>query len=163
MAEYKYVHKRPIVYIDESGFAVDAPRTHGYAAKGRRCYGLRDWHCRGRVNAIGAILNFEFLTVELWDCNIDSDVFYAWFTQSMLAKLPKSSVLVMDNAAFHKRKDILEAIEQAGHTLEYLPAYSPDLNPIEKKWAQAKAVRKQHNLEPHSLFLHPSMRNIKFG
>ncbi|MFZ1494872.1 MAG: transposase, partial [Candidatus Competibacter denitrificans] len=32
---------------------------------------------------------------------------------------------------------------QAGHTLEYLPPYSPDLNPIEHKWAQAKAIRKQ--------------------
>ena len=64
----------------------------------------------------------------------------------MLDKLPKQSVVVMDNAAFHKRKDILEAILAAGHTLEYLPSYSPDLNPIEKKWAQAKAIRRRKQL-----------------
>jgi transposase len=46
----------------------------------------------------------------------------------------------MDNASFHKRQDIQEAITQAGHILEYLPPYSPDLNPIEKKWAQESIV-----------------------
>ena len=56
-------------------------------------------------------------------------------------KHPKKCVIVMDNARFHKREDIEQAIIDAGHILEYLPAYSPDLNPIEHKWAQAKAVR----------------------
>jgi transposase len=42
----------------------------------------------------------------------------------------------MDNATFHKREDIQTAIQQAGMTLEYLPPYSPDLNPIEHKWAE---------------------------
>ena len=36
-------------------------------------------------------------------------------------------------------------IEKAGHILEYLPPYSPDLNPIEPKWAQAKSARKNIN------------------
>ena len=58
----------------------------------------------------------------------------------------------MDNATFHKREDIQTAIRGAGHILEYLPAYSPDLNPIERKWAQAKAVRRQHRCNPDQLF-----------
>ena len=44
----------------------------------------------------------------------------------------------MDNASFHKRTDIQEAIHGAGHTLEYLPPYSPDFNPIEHTWANIK-------------------------
>ncbi|OAJ32999.1 hypothetical protein A0O36_02813 [Piscirickettsiaceae bacterium NZ-RLO1] len=55
-----------------------------------------------------------------------------------MPKLPAHSVIVMDNARFHKRSDMIEAIEEQGHTLEYLPSYSPDLNPIERKWAEAK-------------------------
>jgi transposase len=39
----------------------------------------------------------------------------------------------MDNATFHKRQDIQAAITHAGHTLEYLPSYSPDFNDIEPK------------------------------
>jgi len=54
----------------------------------------------------------------------------------LLPKLPLHSVMVMDNAAFHQRAD-------TGHRLEYLPPYSPDLNPLEHPWAQAKAIRKQ--------------------
>ena len=34
---------RIVVYIDESGFAHDMPRTRGYATRGRRCVGLHDW------------------------------------------------------------------------------------------------------------------------
>jgi hypothetical protein len=51
-----------------------------------------------------------------------------------------------DNASFHKRADFQHLIEQQGHLLEFLPPYSPDLNPIEHKWAQAKALRRQKNV-----------------
>jgi transposase len=51
----------------------------------------------------------------------------------------------MDNATFHKRSDSIEAIESRGHSVLFLPSYSPDLNPIEKKWAQAKSIRKKRN------------------
>jgi transposase len=40
----------------------------------------------------------------------------------------------------------------AGHSLVYLPPYSPDLNPIEKKWAQAKAIRRQKRCSVDELF-----------
>ncbi len=131
---------------------MDAPRTHGYAPVGQRCYGIHNWHARGRVNAIGAILDFEFLSVELWQCTIDSDVFYAWVTQALLPKCPPKAVIVLDNASFHKREDIQTAIQKAGHILEYLPPYSPDLNPIEHKWAQAKAIRRRDRCDPYRLF-----------
>src|SRR5690606_27929365 len=136
---------RVIVYIDESGFAQDAPRTHGYAPIGQRCHGTHDWHAKGRINAIGALIGKLLVTVSLFEANINADVFHGWAIQDLLPKLPSHSVVVMDNAAFHKRQDIQDAIQNAGHTLEYLPAYSPDLNPIEHTWAQVKANRKQQN------------------
>jgi transposase len=49
----------------------------------------------------------------------------------------------MDNATFHKQSGMQQALGAAGHTLLYLPPYSPDLNPIEKKWAQIKALRRK--------------------
>ena len=55
---YETVGQRAVVYIDESGFSVDAPRDSGYSEKGERCYASKDWHSRGRVNAIGAICEF---------------------------------------------------------------------------------------------------------
>ena len=70
-------------------------------------------------------------------------MFYSWVAQDLLPKLPNHSIVVMDNATFHKRADIQKLIENNGHTIEYLPPYSPDFNPIEQKWAQAKAIRRQ--------------------
>lgn len=58
----------------------------------------------------------------------------------------------MDNATFHKRKDFTEAVKNHEHILEYLPPYSPDLNPIEHKWAQAKKIRKNYDCEVGELF-----------
>ena len=79
-------------------------------------------------------------------------MFHGWARQELLPELPSHAVVVMDNATFHKRQDTQEAIQNAGHTLEYLPAYSPDLNPIEHKWAQAKALRKQQSQSVEMLF-----------
>lgn len=141
-----------IAYLDESGFAVDAPRTHGYSLKGTRCYGFCDWHARGRINVIGACINLAFINVVLFDGNIDSDVFYSWVTTQLLPALPPHAVIVLDNASFHKRQDIQNIIRKAGHTLEYLPPYSPDLNPIEHKWAQVKNIRKKERCRVEKLF-----------
>ena len=58
----------------------------------------------------------------------------------------------MDNATFHKNKEMPRAISSAGHTLEYLPLYSPDLNPIEHKWAQAKSFRRKYSCDIDQLF-----------
>jgi transposase len=49
--------------------------------------------------------------------------------QDLLPKLPPQRVVIMDNAAFHKKITTQEMITQAGHTPKFLPAYSPDLNP----------------------------------
>ena len=128
------------------------PRTHGYSEKGQRCYSSKDWHARGRLNVIGAIIDFTFLTASLFDCNINSDVFYAWLTQDLIPKLPSNAVVVMDNATFHKRADMIEAIQEAGHALLYLPPYSPDLTPIEPKWAEAKSKRRRERCSVSDLF-----------
>ncbi len=139
-----YEHRgRPLVYIDESGFAHDMPRTHGSASTGQRCDGLCDWQARGRTNAIGALIGKALLTAGLFQANVNADIFTAWVKQDVLPRLPENPVIVMDNATFHKHRDTQNIIQKAGHTLLFLPPYSPDLNPIEQKWVHLKAVRKQ--------------------
>ena len=128
------------------------PRRYGYAKRGERCYGQHDWHAKGRVNVIGAIIGAVFITLSVFPCYVNSDVFYAWLTQDLLPKTSKDAVLVMDNASFHKRDDMFDAINQHGCTVEFLPPYSPDLNPIEKKWAQVKAIRRAKRCSLDELF-----------
>ena len=110
----------PIVFIYESGFAHSMPRTHGYA-KGDRCYGLHDWRSKGITNVIGALISGTLLTVNLFNTIINTEIFNSWGIQDLIPKLPSRTVVVMDNAAFHKGKDMQQAIQKSGHTLLYMP------------------------------------------
>ena len=73
--------KKPIVYIDESGFAEDMPRTHGYAQKGKRCYGQKDWGAKGRTNAIGAIIGNTIIAIGLMIGPVNTEVFITGITK----------------------------------------------------------------------------------
>ena len=94
----------------------------------------------------------SFITLSLFSQNINSDTFHAWITQDLLPKVPKQAVIVMDNASFHKRNDTVKAIKDSNCILEFLPPYSPDLNPIEHKWAQAKSIRRKKRCSVNELF-----------
>ena len=126
------------------------PRRRGYAPRGQRCYGTHDWGAKGRTNVIGALCAGLLLTFSLFSSSINTIVFTSWLMQDLLPKLP--SVLIMDNASFHKGILMQKAIAEAGHILLYRPPYSPDLNPIEHKWAQAKSIRRKNKCSIMQLF-----------
>ena len=48
--------------------------------------------------------------------------------------------MVIDNLSAHKGERVKELIEQRGCQLVYLPAYSPDLNPIEEAFSKIKGL-----------------------
>ena len=91
--------------------------------------------------------------------SINRDVFHAWVNQDVMPKRPDKAVLVMDNASFHTREEIQQAMTEAGHTLAYLPPYRPDLNPIEQTWAQAKAIRRKKPCSIEALFKEAKLKN----
>jgi transposase len=143
----------PIVYVDESGFAVDMPRTHGYAPKGQRVVGKRNWHERGRINVLGALLAGSLLTACTVEGPVDAEVFKAWLEQDLIPQLPPNSVVVMDNAPFHRVPITEQILAAHGHTLLPLPTYSPDLNPIEHTWHEKKALRRRTQCSVENLFM----------
>ncbi len=92
------------------------------------------------------------LSVDLTEANVDADLFNLRLAGDLLPKLPPTAGLVMDRAPFHRRAVTKAAIAAAGHTLDYLPAYSPDLNDIEHKWAQAKSCRRKTEKSVDDIF-----------
>jgi len=64
--------------------------------------------------------------------------FKEWFKLFLLSELTKKSVIIMDNATFHRISFLQEMVKEHGHVALPLPPYSPDLNPIEKVWANIK-------------------------
>ena len=69
-------------------------------------------------------------------CN--TDLFNNWVEHFLIKELEPGQVVIMDNASFHKSQKTKELIESVNCRVIFLPPYSPDLNPIEKFWANIK-------------------------
>jgi transposase len=67
-------------------------------------------------------------------------VFEAYLERVLAPSLRPGQVVVMDNLSSHKGSRVRELVEARGCKLMYLPAYSPDLNPIEEAFAKLKAL-----------------------
>ena len=67
-----------IVYIDESGFVHDMPRTHGYSTVGHRYYATQDWNAKGRTNVISYLSGDSLIGCGIVNTNVDTDVFNTW-------------------------------------------------------------------------------------
>jgi transposase len=119
------------------------PRRHGYGPKGQRVVGKLNWHEKGRINVLGALLAGALLTACTVEGPVCAAVFTAWLKQDLIPQLPAHSVVVMDNAPFHRMPITAQILAAHGHTLLPLPTYSPDLNPIEHLWAKLKAIRRR--------------------
>lgn len=64
--------------------------------------------------------------------------FERWFEGILLPVFPKDAVIVMNNASFHRKKQLDEIAGNNNITLIFLQPYSPELNPIENVWANMK-------------------------
>ena len=68
----------------------------------------------------------------------DAEVFQSYVREVLCPTLRPGDVVVLDNLSPHKHDPTIRLIEQAGAAVRFLPAYSPDLNPIEKMWSKVK-------------------------
>jgi isftu1 transposase len=96
-----------------------------------------------RVNVIGALCNGEHPAIECYRHTTDSNFFEGWFENNLLKEIPNGYTVIMDNAAFHRKKK-LRKIARGKVRLLFLPPYSPDYNPIEKSWANMKRFLRNH-------------------
>ena len=70
----------------------------------------------------------------------DTESFRAYVGQVLVPVLQQDDIVVMDNLSPHKSDPTLALITRAGAQVLFLPAYSPDLNPIEKMWSKIKSL-----------------------
>ena len=148
--------------MDESGFEAEIIRPYGYAPIGKPCTDRYNWQASRRTNVIGALYKKRLFAIDYFEHNINSSILYHWCIYTLIPSHKTKCVIVMDmseNKAkrcfaqaqgescahvtrFHKNKRIQKLLNRHGHRILWLPPYSPDLNSIEKKWAQAKFLRR---------------------
>ena len=94
-----------------------------------------------RINLVAGKIGNALIGSMIYRETMESEFFEEWFREILLRdieKLEKRVLIVIDNARFHRKNILEKIIEGTGHCLLFLPPYSPDLNPIEKLWANMK-------------------------
>lgn len=131
-----------LVYLDESGLNDNEVYEKAWGPKGPRIYGRKPGGKKMRHSMISGLQNNKIIAPFMFEGSCSRPVFEIYLQKVLLPVLAPGSTIIMDNAAFHKGGKIAELIKNAGCFLLYLPAYSPDLNPIENWWFVIKnAVR----------------------
>ena len=127
-----------IVYVDETGIDTCLYREYGWCEQGKTLIGKISGRKFKRTGIVAAQLGKSIVAPLQYDGTMDSLLFETWFEAYLLPSLPRNSVIVMDNASFHRKSRLFSLAEQAGLRLTFLPPYSPEYNPIENFWAWLK-------------------------
>ncbi len=129
-----------LVFIDETGVTTNMIRRYGRAPSGQR---LIDKTPHGHwkiTTCIAALTSAGISALGTFDGAMNGELFLAWIVQFFVPTLAPGDIVIWDNLPCHKNKAAKAAIEAAGAIVKPLPAYSPDLNPIEKAFAKLKAL-----------------------
>lgn len=138
-----------MVFLDESAAKTNLTRLRGRAPRGQRllCHAPHGhWRTTTIIGAVRLDGTTACMTIE---GATDTAVFYAYVREILAPSLRPGDIVVMDNLTPHKHEATLALITAAGATVRFLPAYSPDLNPIEMMWSKVKALLRQAEARTH--------------
>ena len=129
-----------LVFLDESGAKTNMTRLYGRAVKGKRCYDNAPdgrWETVTMLSSIRLDGTTESL---MFEGAVDRAMFEAYIEQVLGPSLRPGDIVVMDNLASHKSQAARAFVESRSASILFLPAYSPDFNPIEKMWSKVKQI-----------------------
>ena len=126
------------MYVDECGIDQYIYREYARALRGEKVVAKVSGRKFKRVNIVAGISQGRWIAPLEYDCTTDSVLFEFWFENCLLKEVNPGSVIVLDNATFHKKSVLPDLARRYNCEVLFLPPYSPDLNPIEKKWAWLK-------------------------
>ncbi|EIM24473.1 IS630 family transposase [Microvirga lotononidis] len=127
------------VFLDETGTSTKMPRLRGRCLKGQRLYARAPFgHWLTQTFVAG--LRYSGLTAP-WviDGPMTRQIFEAYVETRLAPTLSKGDVVILDNLPAYKSETAAQCLKQRGAWFLFLPAYSPDLNPIEQLFAKIKA------------------------
>ncbi len=127
-----------IVYVDECGVNESMERQYGRSEKGKRVFLPKAGRKFKRINIVGALINGMTAAIRLYDWAMTAAFFLVWFEWELCPLIRPGSIIIMDNASFHKKSEITRIASLYNCHVVWLPPYSPDKNKIEKTWANLK-------------------------
>lgn len=129
---------RRLVFIDESAAKTNMTRLRGRGRRGQRVLDHAPHGHWSTTTMIGSIrLNGETSCMAI-DGATTGEVFRAYVREVLCPTLHPGDIVIADNLSAHKDRESEALINARGASLEFLPPYSPDFNPIEKMWSKVK-------------------------
>jgi transposase len=113
-------------------------RSHAWLRRGTDLIEARPMNWGDNLTLVGAIRVDRWLTLATSWGAMTRARFVDWVRRRLVRRLRRGDIVVMDNLAAHKARQVRELIEAVGATVRYLPPYSHDYNPIEAAWALMK-------------------------
>ena len=138
MEKIAKIPTKRIAYVDECGIDKYIYREYGWSLRGEKIQGIISGRKYKRVGIVAAQIGKEIVAPLQYDGAMDSVLFETWFEQWLLPNLPDKTVIVMDNATFHRKSKLFSLANGRGHEIIFLPPYSPELNLIENFWSWLK-------------------------
>jgi transposase len=129
-----------LIFLDESGAKTNLTRLRGRSPRGERANAscpAGHWQTMTMISSIRLDGSTACMALE---GTTDTESFRAYVRQVLVPTLRPGDIVVMDNLSPHKCDQTLALIVEAGAQVLFLPAYSPDLNPIEKMWSKIKSL-----------------------
>ena len=137
-----------LVFVDETWTKTNMTRTRGRAPRGERLIGAVPYGHWKTSTFVAGLRHDRVVAPLMLDGAINGDAFLAYVEQFLAPTLSPGDIVVADNLASHKVTGVRQAIEACDASLWFLPAYSPDLNPIGQGFAKIKA--RLRKAEPRS-------------
>jgi transposase len=137
------------VFIDETWVKTNMTRLGGWCRSGQRLLAKVPHGHWKTLTLVAALRHDGVVAPCVFDGPINAESFLAYVRTMLIPALRPGDVVVLDNLGSHKGSQVREAIQAAGARLVFLPAYSPDLNPIEQVFAKIKTLLRK--LDPRTI------------
>lgn len=142
------IDRRCIIWVDETGFNLHLRRKYGRAPSGLRA-NVVVANSRGRNISICAAMSEEGFLFHNVHNGAYTAMLFVEFLEGLFEKLSlmgrRNCLIILDNVRFHHSAIVADCATRFSHTLFFLPAYSPMLNPIESLFGKWKtSIRTRH-------------------
>jgi len=126
--------------VDETGSNIALTRLYSRAKVGKRAVGKAPRNQGKNLTIAGAIAIDGVRAMMAYEGGTTRFAFQRFLRDALVPSLHAGDVVVMDNLSSHHSDGVRQLIESVGASVLYLPAYSPELNPIEMTWSKLKAL-----------------------
>jgi len=128
-----------LIFIDECGSNIALTRLYARSPRGRRVYGTVPLNRRANITLLASLSLQGMGEALILEGSVGGRAFEIYIEQILAPSLQRGQIVIMDNLSTHIGEKVRQAIEVRGCQLLFLPAYWPDLSPIEEAFSKLKA------------------------